>query len=132
MPIFISIHSDGPEIEYGPTERAVRLGDPLMLLCGTGLDSNPRATVMWLDPAGGVVADNDRYDLIQDDAGIVRLDFNRTIDTDMGIWTCSIRVEGVNVTLPNGGGITPTRLIGSERSRSITLYIVGKCMCIIL
>lgn len=118
------LSKDGPQIVRGPEERAVRLGDPLMLECGSGLDSNPEATVTWRDPEGAEVVDNARYDLIQSDAGLVRLDFANTIPSDMGTWRCEIRVDGINVTLP--GGDIGNRLIGSEVNIEILLHIVGE------
>ena len=72
-------------MESGPTQRYVLLGDPLSLVCGRGLDSNPQATVIWTAPDGTSILDNARYDL-ENGPGIVRLNFTRTILSDDGVW----------------------------------------------
>ncbi len=122
MVVKIVLTSVGPEIRFGPRERAVRLGDALELVCGTGLESNPPATITWRDPTGVVVMDNARYTLINNANGVV-LGFTNTISSDMGNWTCEVRVDGVNVITTNGG--TADIMIGREVN-TIFLSIVGE------
>ena len=118
--LFFSSPSDGPDILPGPMQVAVRLGDPLSLVCGTNLMSNPSAAITWRDPNG--VVDNTRYDLVNDGTGI-RLNFTNTISSDTGTWTCSVLVEGNNVTV---GNKTQPRLLIGERNITIDLTVVGE------
>ena len=85
-----SFRSDGPT--QIPTQRYVLLGNPLSLVCGRGLDSNPAASITWQDPNIVVIMDNARYDL-ESGTEVVRLNFTRTIPTDSGIWTCEVVVR---------------------------------------
>ena len=112
----------GPVIVLGPAERAVGLGDPLDLVCGTGLESNPLATITWRDPSGAVVTDSPRYTLVNNETG-VRLLFANTIPSDMGEWTCEVRVNGEDVTTANGA--LADILIGVQ-TLSVDLFIVGE------
>ncbi|MCG8623360.1 MAG: hypothetical protein MJE68_15380 [Proteobacteria bacterium] len=51
-------------MSQGPTKQFVRLGDKASLVCGTGLDSNPQATITWTAPDRTTIVDNinARYD----------------------------------------------------------------------
>ena len=84
-------HDYGPDAPSftteGPTQRYVLLGDSLSLLCGTGLDSNPAATINWTAPDMTTIMDNARYDL-ENGPEIVRLNFTHTISSDTGVWVC--------------------------------------------
>ena len=64
------------------------MGDSLSLICGTGLDSNPQATITWTAPDGTIIMDTARYDL-DNGLDIVRLNFTHTILSDAGIWRCT-------------------------------------------
>ena len=84
----LSLFIDPPSfVNEGPSERFVLLGDPLSLVCGTGLDSNPQATITWTAPDGTMIMDNARYDL-ENGPDIVRLNFTNTITADTGRWVC--------------------------------------------
>ncbi len=100
----------------------MHLGDALELVCGTGLESNPPVTIIWHDPDGNQVQNNARYTLVNDGTG-VRLLLNNTISTDIGVWTCEVRVDGINVTTETGD--TADLLIGRE-TYTITLSHGGK------
>ena len=102
------------------------LGDPLELVCGTGLQSNPPATITWRDPNGDVVVDSPRYTLVNDGRE-VRLILNNTIRSDMGTWMCEVRVNGEDVTTASGD--RADILIGNE-TLLIDLFFVGKKLCI--
>ena len=85
----------------GPSRRYVLLNDSLSLVCGTGLDSNPQATITWMAPDGTTIMDNARYDL---DKGpkFVRLNFTRTIPSDNGTWKCRVVVESEQYIVSDG------------------------------
>ena len=83
--------------------------------------SNPSAAITWRDP-NGIVVDSTRYDLVNDGTGI-RLNFTNTISSDTGTWTCSVLVEGNNVTV---GNKTQPRLLIGERNITIDLTVVGE------
>ena len=56
--------SDLPSfVTQGPTHQYILLGDSLSLVYGTGLDSNPQATITWTAPDGTTIMDNARYEL---------------------------------------------------------------------
>ena len=75
----------------GPTRCYVRLNDPVSLICGYGLESNPAAVVTWTAPGGTTIMDNARYDL-EGGPEIVLLNFTRTILSDNGVWRCEVVV----------------------------------------
>ena len=118
---------DGPTFaESSPLQRYALLNDSLSLVCGTGLDSNPQATITWIAPDGTTVMDNARYDL-QNGPEIVRLNFARTILGDTGTWRCDIRVISSQNIVSNGALVSqdPT-VIGTPIIRDIQLTIFGK------
>lgn len=117
-----TLRVDGPQIVHGPVERAVRVGDALMLECGTNLMSNPPANITWRNASGSVVVDGPRFNLINDDTG-VRLGFTSTNLEDIGNWMCSVRVEGSSITMPDGEVVNNV-LVGEEVF-NITLYVIG-------
>ena len=103
---------------------AVELGSPLSLLCGDQLRSNPPPTITWRNPAGGVVKDNTRLDLISDIMG-VRLNFSQTVLTDNGQWLCSVVVTGQEVTLPPDGVTAPSVEVGRQEVE-LRVLVVGE------
>ena len=112
--------------EPGPLRRYALLETPLSLVCGTGLDSRPQATVTWTAPDGTEIMDNDRYDL-ENGPDVVRLNFTRTILSDVGIWRCDIRVFSDQDIVSNGSLVRQDRnVIGTPLIRSIQLTIIGK------
>ena len=118
---------DGPTFaESSPLQRYALLNDSLSLVCGTGLDSNPQATITWIAPDGTTVMDNARYDL-QNGPEIVRLNFAHTILGDTGTWRCDIRVISSQNIVSNGALVSqdPT-VIGTPIVRDIQLTIFGK------
>ena len=112
----------------GPLQRYVLLGDRLSLVCGTGLDSNPPATITWTAPDGTTIVDNARYDL-ENGPEIVRLNFTHTILSDNGIWVCDVRVTSRQDIVSNGSLIQqdPT-VIGIPIVHNIRLNVIGKCL----
>ncbi len=79
----------------------MHLGEALELVCGTGLESNPPATITWRDPQGEIVVNSTRYILVNDESG-VKLLFAAIILSDIGEWTCEVRVDGANVITESG------------------------------
>ena len=127
---------DGPRFaEPGPLQRYALLNESLSLVCGTGLESNPTATVTWTAPDGTTVMDNARYDL-ENGPDIVMLKFTHTILGDTGAWRCEIRVMSDQHVTSNASLVSQDpNVIGMPIVRNIQLTIVGKCivhiMCVI-
>ena len=76
----------------GPTERYVLLGDPLSLVCGTGLDNNPQATITWTASDATVITVNIGRCTLENGPEIVRLNFSTTVMSDNGVWRCNVMV----------------------------------------
>ena len=122
------IFADLPSFNEGPTHRYVHvlLGDSLSLVCGTGLDSNPQATITWTAPDGTTIMNNARYNL-ENGPSFVRLNFTRTILSDGGVWTCDIRVESERYVVSNRSLIrTDPAIIGIPIQLAIELTVIGK------
>ena len=112
-------------MELGPTQRYVLLGDPLSLVCGTGLDSNPQASVTWMAPNGTTIMDNARYDL-ENGPEIVRLNFTQTSPSDNGIWRCRVFTESDQYVVSGGQLVQQDLGIIGEVIVDIQLTIIGK------
>ncbi len=106
----------GPSIERGPEQRAIQVGQPLSLVCGTNLMSNPQATSRWMDNLGVDVTSGYRLNTFGNST-LVSLEFNNTMSQDTGTWSC---VVTVNVT-----EVTPSVTIG-EVTIDISLTVVGE------
>ena len=105
------------------------MNDSLSLVCGTGLDSNPQASITWTAPDGTTVMDNARYDL-EDGSDIVRLNFTHTILSDTGIWRCvaTVRSESHFVSSSDWRLVLGQEaVIGSPIQHDIQLIVIGKC-----
>lgn len=121
-------HADGPSIELGPYERFVLLNDRLSLVCGAGLDSNPRATITWRAPNGTTIANTHRH-ILENGPEIVRLNFTHAVKSDSGVWKCNIHVMAPEKhTVSDGkiGDIVRDVSIGKEIMHNIRLTIVSK------
>ena len=123
--IFIS---DGPSFEAaGPTHRYALLNSRVSLVCGTGLDSNPQATVTWRAPDGTTIVDNDRYGL-DNGPDAVRLNIVQVTMSDVGLWSCDVTVQSEKYVIDNGALVLEGRdVIGSPIHHIIQLTAVGKC-----
>ena len=120
--------SDGPSFEHmGPTQRHTLLGDTsLSLVCGTGLDSNPQATITWTAPDGTTIMDNAQYRL-DNRPSIVRLNFTQVFSSDIGVWACHVIVRSEKNVVSNGMLVLEEEsVIGSPIHHSIQLIAVGK------
>ena len=102
------------------------LGNPLSLVCGTGLDSNPQATITWISPDVSVITDSSRYRL-ENGPEIVQLSFTHTILSDAGMWRCNIRTESDQNVVKNEN-LVPlnSTVIGVVIQCDIELVIIGK------
>ena len=117
--------ADGPSLMIGPSLYFVLLGDSISLVCGTGLESNPQATIIWTAPNGTIIMDNARFNL-GNGPDIVRLNLNHTFLSDAGIWRCDIRTESDQYIVNNGILVqTNITTIGAPIQRDIELIIIG-------
>ena len=117
----------------GPPQLYVLLGDSASLICGTGLDrGNPQATITWTAPNGTEIMDNNRVN-IENGPNIVRLNLNRTLLSDTGMWRCDIRTES-DVHVVNNGILVQTNVtaIGQPIQHDIELIIIGSCYKLIV
>jgi hypothetical protein len=122
--------ADGPSFRFDgpqqiPTQVYVLLGNPLSLVCGRGLESNPNATITWTGSDGTTIMDTLRYDL-ENGPDIVRLNFTRTIMSDNGMWLCEIEVTSQRHALDNNGDliIVGPEVIGQRLRHQFQLTII--------
>ena len=122
-------NADGPTLTQGPMNRYVLLNDSLSLVCCTGLNSNPQATITWMAPDGTpIVLDNARYHL-ENRQDVVRLNFTHTVLSDNGTWRCSIIVESERHIVSEGRLIRKDRArIGEVINIDIELTVISECM----
>ena len=121
-----SISIDPPTFAIeGPTQRYVLLGDSLSLLCGTGLDSNPAATITWTAPDMTTITDNARYDL-ENGPEIVRLNFTHTIPSDTGVWVCEATAVSEKYIVSNGQLVRQDNAVIGRATVNIQLTVIGE------
>jgi hypothetical protein len=119
------IVADPPSfITEGPTHHYVPLGDSASLVCGTGLDSNPQATITWTAPDGTTIVDNARYDL-DNGPEVIQLNITNTVLSDAGIWRCDVLVTSEAHKL-TGGRLTPQNTVIGSINATIQLIIIGE------
>ena len=88
---------------------AVALGQPVTLVCGTNLRSNPPSTIQWRDNNGTLLSAGGRY-VFGNGSDFVHLNISSTALSDNGTtWTC---------ILNNG--------VFASRTMSIVLFVIGK------
>ena len=124
--------ADGPSLALGPPQHYVLLGDSVSLICGTGLDrGNPQATITWTAPNGTKIMDNNRVN-IENGPNIVRLNINRTLPSDAGMWRCDIRTESDQHVVSNGSLVRlDSMTIGTPIQHDIELIVIGEYRTII-
>ena len=117
--------ADGPSLSLGTPLHYALLGGSASLLCGTGLDSNPQATITWTGPDGAMIMDNNRFTL-ENGPDVVRLTVSRTLLSDAGVWRCDIRTESDQYVV-NNGILTQANIsaIGEPIQHDIELIIIG-------
>ena len=119
--------ADPPSIIKGPTHSSALLGDSASLVCGTGLDSNPQATITWTAPDGTIIADNARYDL-DNGPEIIQLNITRTVLSDAGVWRCDVIVSSEAHKLNGGRLILQNNVLIGSVNASIQLKIIGELL----
>ena len=109
-----------------PTQRYVLLGNPLSLVCGRGLDSNPATSITWRGPNSVEIMDNARYDL-ENGTEVVRLNFTRTIPSDTGIWTCEVTVRSERHIVNSEGNLVAAAvaIIGVPIRHAFMVTVIG-------
>ena len=123
---YIVYSSDPPSFATeGPTQRYVLLGDSLSLLCGTGLDSNPAATITWTAPDMTTIMDNARYDL-ENGPENVRLNFTHTIPSDTGVWVCEATAVSEKYIVSNGQLVRQDNAVIGRATVNIQLTVIGE------
>ena len=112
-----------------PSYRYVQIGDPLSLVCGTGLDSNPQATITWTAPDGTTIVDNPRYDF-GNGPDVVALNFAHTVLNDSGVWHCNIAVFSEQHIVINGElALVESAIIDAPIECTFNLTVICKSMC---
>ena len=125
---FVTFCPDGASFQFeGPAQRYVLLGSMLSLVCGSGLDSNPLATITWTAPNGTTIMDNAQYD-IESGRDIVRLNFTHTIMSDNGVWRCNVTVRSDKYVVSDGNLVLEQQgIIGTPLQHDIQLTVIGEC-----
>ena len=110
-------------------EENVRLGHPMLIVCATNIKSNPAPTIIWYSPLG-LVQSGPGY-TFTNNKSIIMLNVQKTKAVHEGLWTCTVKVEGRNVTDSNGN-IHPLLDVGIK-TVSFNVHIFGKSiLCIIM
>ena len=123
LPSHLSL--DAPSfVSQGPTKQFVRLGDSASFVCGTGLDSNPQATITWTAPDGIVDNVNARYD--KEDGPFVRLNFTNATKSDSGVWRCEVVVMSERHVFSEGQFIFQNQNLIGSITQDIQLTVIGE------
>ena len=114
-------------MSQGPTKQFVRLGDSASLVCGTGLDSNPQATITWTAPDGTTIVDNvnARYDK-ENGPTFVRLNFTNATKSDSGVWRCKVAVMSERHAFSGGQFILQNQSLIGSITQNIQLTVIGE------
>ena len=105
-------------------ESYVLLGHPVVMVCGHGLDSNPRAAITWTNPQGEVVPANSDGYIMNNGPAVVQLNITRVEKSDKGKWMCKVEVTSEcdsSVSSECSGNIYTKSL-----TVELVLVIVGK------
>ena len=123
-----SNYTDGPEILPGVRKHHVLSGDPVSLICGHNLDSNPPANVTWIDPQNRPVNTSSSF-ILDDEPMVVRLNISSASNSDNGTWICRVDVNAECVHKVIEGKLKQDcqaiTHIG-DKNISIELIVVGK------
>ena len=110
----------------GPTERYVLLGDPLSLVCGTNLDSNPQATITWTASDATTIRMNGGRYTLENGPDIVRLSFSTTMLIDSGVWRCNVMVISDRYVVIGGQLERQTGASVGSITRGIQLTVISE------
>lgn len=94
---------------HGPVRPRARVGAPFLIKCGMVFQSNPRHTVTWTDSYGNVIHGNGRNGPVEEGTGVY-FAISNFEESNSGLYTCIVKVEGTNVTTAKG--VTSHLLIG--------------------
>ena len=94
-------------------------------MCGTGLDSNPPASITWTAPDGTTVMDNARYDL-ENGPEVVRLNFTHTIPSDTGVWVCEATAVSEKYIVSNRQLVRQDNAVIGTATVNIQLTVIGE------
>jgi hypothetical protein len=121
---------DAPSfVTQGPAEQFVRIGGSASLVCGTGLDSNPQATITWTAPDGATIMDS-RYD-VEDGPNFVRLNFTNATVNDNGVWRCEVVVMSERHVFSEGQFILQNQTLIGSIIQNTQLTVIGKLRFIV-
>ena len=126
LPCHLSL--DAPSfVSQGPTKQFVRLGDNASLVCGTGLDSNPQATITWTAPDRTTIVDNinARYDK-ENGPTFVRLNFTNATKSDSGVWRCEVIVMSERHIFSEGQFILQNQSLIGSITKDIQLTVISE------
>ena len=117
--------SDTPSFATGaPTHQYALLGETSLLICGTGLDSNPPANITWTAPDGNTIVNNERYDL--ENGPNVRLSITNMTLSEAGVWRCDVSVSSEVSILKKGSLIPQNDTLIDSVNVTIQLTVVGE------
>ena len=72
----------------------------MTLICGHDLESNPTATITWIDPNGNQILATDKEKYVQDDGpGVVQLRIIQANRKERGNWTCNMNIPDSNICI---------------------------------
>ncbi len=111
----------GPLFMRKDSQVAAKVGNSVSLSCGR---SNPASSIVWRDPGGRVVIDNERVVSINDATG-ARLNILSTTPGDNGKWTCAVSVIARNMTLLPDNNFVSEVEVGQDEIE-IELFIIGE------
>ncbi len=103
------------------------MGEPVNIVCGTSVVSNPLPTILWLDASGDPISNSGRYTFINNSAE-VSLNIAYTRPEDNGYWTCLVVVTDNDAMMSNNmGELVPRDIteIGRMTNR-VALIVVGE------
>ena len=123
----INIDADPPSfVTRDLSQHYVLLGNPLSLVCGRGLDSNPQATITWTASDDTTIRMNGGRYTLENGPEIVRLNFSTTRMSDEGVWRCNVMVTsdrfvviGAQLELQTGASI-------GSITQDIQLTVIGE------
>ena len=104
-------------------------GDPVSLICGYNLDSNPRANITWMNPKKRPVNTGGSF-VLDDDPKVVRLNISSASSSDNGTWICRVDINAkcVHKVVENNKLEQDCQAIThiGGKNISIELVVVGK------
>ena len=88
------------EKRAGEESNKVNETNSVTLICGHNLQSNPTATITWIDPNGNEISTTDTKNYIQDDGpDVVQLHIKKTNRKERGNWTCNMKIPDSNICI---------------------------------